>query len=158
MLPGLGGRLVSSLSFQSHTLAKKCQPLLSSTPLLLPRHTFMLQGCRLLLTPAMFSCSVAARAASFTARAGYAVAPVSKARPCARGWDRGFRRQICTAPVCMGRKAAKVAARKVRCSGFWRWRRMRNRVYLTPQGTSLRGARHLSFSGRLEGPTPTSHE
>jgi len=75
-----------------------------------PRHTFMLSGCRLLLTTRMSAFTVAASAASVAARVGYAAAPVARAKPAGR-FD-AHSRHIAVTPVCMGRKAAKVAAKK----------------------------------------------
>jgi hypothetical protein len=72
----------------------------------------MLSGCRYLVSR-MSSFTVAANAASVAARANYAkMAPLS-ARP-APGFGRSQSRHIAVTPVCMGRKAAKVAAKKVR--------------------------------------------
>jgi len=72
----------------------------------------MLSGCRLLLTTRMSAFTVAASAASVAARVGYAAAPVARAKPAGR-FD-AHSRHIAVTPVCMGRKAAKVAAKKVR--------------------------------------------
>lgn len=76
------------------------------------RHTFMLSGCRLLLTTRMSAFTVAASAASVAARVGYATAPVARTKLAGR-FD-AHSRHIAVTPVCMGRKAAKVAAKKVR--------------------------------------------
>ena len=76
------------------------------------RHTFMLSGCRLLLTTRMSAFTVTASAASVAARVGYAAAPVARTKLAGR-FD-AHSRHIAVTPVCMGRKAAKVAAKKVR--------------------------------------------
>ena len=76
------------------------------------RHTFMLSGCRLLLTTRMSAFTIAVSAASVAARVGYAAAPVARTKLAGR-FD-AHSRHIAVTPVCMGRKAAKVAAKKVR--------------------------------------------
>ena len=63
------------------------------------RHTFMLSGCRLLLTTRMSAFTIAVSAASVAARVGYAAAPVARTKPAGR-FD-AHSRHIAVTPVCL---------------------------------------------------------